>query len=70
MAPISSWFLTGHYLNRPRQAIQCHADLTPMEWQLVRNKVRYFHHLCTVNTTHLLENFEAVYSWALREYGF
>ncbi|KAK1755397.1 hypothetical protein QBC47DRAFT_401566 [Echria macrotheca] len=49
----------GHCINHIRQAIQCHADLTPMEWKLVGNRV-----ILDTSTPHTCRNFEKIHRWA------
>ncbi|EED21439.1 conserved hypothetical protein [Talaromyces stipitatus ATCC 10500] len=49
-----------HCINHIRQAIQCHADLTPMEWRLDGNKI-----ILKTNTQHTCRNFEQINGWAL-----
>ncbi|KAI1328867.1 hypothetical protein F5Y16DRAFT_398077 [Xylariaceae sp. FL0255] len=50
----------GHCINHIRQAIQCHSDLTPMEWKLVNsNKL-----ILETETQHTCRNFDKIREWA------
>lgn len=48
-----------HCINHLRQAIQCHSDLTPMQWLLDGDKV-----ILNTNTRHTCRDFERVREWA------
>ncbi|KAF2758135.1 hypothetical protein EJ05DRAFT_500653 [Pseudovirgaria hyperparasitica] len=50
----------GHCINHLRLAIQCHADLTPMEWKLSGNKV-----VLNTATQHTCRDFEKIDAWAV-----
>ncbi|KAK1973473.1 hypothetical protein LZ30DRAFT_610713, partial [Colletotrichum cereale] len=50
-----------HCINHLRQSIQCHADLTPMEWELVGNKI-----ILKTDTMHTCRNFERIHAWAAK----
>ncbi|PKK41765.1 hypothetical protein CI102_12568, partial [Trichoderma harzianum] len=52
----------GHCINHLRQAIQCHGDLTPMEWILVDNKL-----ILRTNTLHTCRDFESIHRWAVQQ---
>lgn len=54
-----SLIFAGHCINHLRQALQCHADLTPMEWQKTGNKL-----VLNTETKHTCRNFEKVHAWA------
>ncbi|KAH8798647.1 hypothetical protein F5884DRAFT_139970 [Xylogone sp. PMI_703] len=49
----------GHCINHIRQALQCHSDLTPMEWRLDGNKI-----ILKTDTLHTCRNFDKIHSWA------
>ncbi|KAI0102728.1 hypothetical protein GGR51DRAFT_526058 [Nemania sp. FL0031] len=50
----------GHCINHIRQSLQCHADLTPMEWKLVNsNKL-----IVKTDTPHTCRNFDKIHAWA------
>ncbi|KAE8140094.1 hypothetical protein BDV38DRAFT_240974 [Aspergillus pseudotamarii] len=49
----------GHCINHLRQAIQCHADLTPMEWIFVDRKI-----ILNTATHHTCRNFNKIHEWA------
>ncbi|THC87472.1 hypothetical protein EYZ11_013080 [Aspergillus tanneri] len=49
----------AHCINHLRQAIQCHADLTPMEWTLVDRKI-----ILNTATRHTCRNFNKIHEWA------
>ncbi|KAJ5997961.1 hypothetical protein N7522_009621 [Penicillium canescens] len=51
----------GHCINHLRQAIQCHADLTPMEWTLTGNKL-----ILSTDTMHTCRNFEVIHDLAIK----
>ncbi|KAI1125132.1 hypothetical protein F5Y10DRAFT_247725, partial [Nemania abortiva] len=50
----------GHCINHIRQSLQCHADLTPMEWKLVGQNV-----ILKTDTPHTCRNFDKIHEWAL-----
>ncbi|KAM3069013.1 hypothetical protein ACMFMG_004192 [Clarireedia jacksonii] len=50
----------GHCINHIRQSLQCHADLTPMEWRLIGDKI-----IIKTDTQHTCRNFEKINEWAL-----
>ncbi|KAK8097639.1 uncharacterized protein PG998_013125 [Apiospora kogelbergensis] len=50
----------GHCLNHLRQSIQCHSDLTPMEWERVGNKL-----ILSTKTPHTCRDFDKIHQWAL-----
>jgi hypothetical protein len=52
--------IPGHCIDQLRQALQCHADLTPMEWTLVGDKI-----ILKTDTVHTCRNFEDVQKWAI-----
>ncbi|KAK1994586.1 hypothetical protein LX36DRAFT_683582 [Colletotrichum falcatum] len=49
----------GHCINHLRQAIQCHSDLTPMEWKVVGNKL-----ILHTATQHTCRDFNKINEWA------
>lgn len=49
----------GHCINHLRQAIQCHGDLTPMEWKQVGNKI-----ILNTQTRHTCRDFDRIHKWA------
>ncbi|KAK2007131.1 hypothetical protein LZ32DRAFT_542501 [Colletotrichum eremochloae] len=49
----------GHCINHLRQAIQCHSDLTPMEWNLVGKKI-----ILNTKTRHTCRDFDRIHEWA------
>ncbi|KAF2964095.1 hypothetical protein GQX73_g9468 [Xylaria multiplex] len=49
----------GHCINHIRQSLQCHADLTPMEWKLDGSKV-----ILKTDTPHTCRNFDKIHAWA------
>ncbi|KAI1349996.1 hypothetical protein F5Y01DRAFT_316149 [Xylaria sp. FL0043] len=49
----------NHCINHIRQSLQCHADLTPMEWQLEGSKV-----ILKTDTPHTCRDFEKIHAWA------
>ncbi|KAF2636764.1 hypothetical protein P280DRAFT_532831 [Massarina eburnea CBS 473.64] len=51
----------GHCINHIRQAIQCHADLTPMEWKQSGNSV-----ILNTATQHTCRDFSKVHEWAMQ----
>ncbi|KAK1992172.1 hypothetical protein LX36DRAFT_685043 [Colletotrichum falcatum] len=51
----------GHCINHLRQAIQCHGDLTPMEWKLVGNKI-----ILNTQTHHTCRDFDRILEWAAK----
>ncbi|KIW07188.1 uncharacterized protein PV09_02054 [Verruconis gallopava] len=48
-----------HCIEHLRQAIQCHADLTPMHWARVDNAV-----LLKTDTEHTCRDFDSIWNWA------
>jgi hypothetical protein len=46
-------------VNHLRQALQCHADLTPMEWERVGNKL-----ILNTATHHTCRDFNRIHEWA------
>ncbi|KAI0187049.1 hypothetical protein EV127DRAFT_437226 [Xylaria flabelliformis] len=48
----------GHCINHIRQSLQCHADLTPMEWKLHGNKL-----ILKTDTAHTCRNFDKIHAW-------
>ncbi|KAH7336737.1 hypothetical protein BKA65DRAFT_402190 [Rhexocercosporidium sp. MPI-PUGE-AT-0058] len=48
-----------HCINHIREGIQCHSDLTPMEWYLAGNKI-----ILKADTTHTCRNFNRIHDWA------
>lgn len=51
--------ISGHCINHLRQAIQCHADLTPMQWKRVGNKL-----ILDTSPQHTCRNFDKIQAWA------
>ncbi|PVH72016.1 hypothetical protein DL98DRAFT_612114 [Cadophora sp. DSE1049] len=51
----------GHCINHLRQAIQCHSDLTPMEWYLIGNRI-----ILKTDTSHMCRNFDRIHDWAVK----
>ncbi|KAK2030364.1 hypothetical protein LX32DRAFT_328132 [Colletotrichum zoysiae] len=49
----------GHCINHLRQAIQCHGDLTPMEWRRVGKKI-----ILNTETRHTCRDFDRIREWA------
>ncbi|KAI0112531.1 hypothetical protein GGR51DRAFT_507383 [Nemania sp. FL0031] len=49
----------GHCINHLRQSIQCHSDLTPMQWVQAGNKI-----ILSTKTRHTCRNFEKIHAWA------
>ncbi len=49
----------GHCINHIRQSLQCHADLTPMEWKLDGLKL-----ILKTDTPHTCRNFDRIHAWA------
>ncbi|KAI8633231.1 hypothetical protein F5Y19DRAFT_490406 [Xylariaceae sp. FL1651] len=49
----------GHCINHLRQSIQCHSDLTPMQWTRAGNKI-----ILSTKTPHTCRNFEKIHAWA------
>lgn len=50
----------GHCLNHLRQSIQCHSDLTPMQWERVGNKL-----ILSTKTPHTCRDFDKIHQWAM-----
>ncbi|KAL1860561.1 hypothetical protein VTK73DRAFT_7288 [Phialemonium thermophilum] len=51
--------IADHCINHIRQSLQCHADLTPMEWRLSGSKV-----ILKTDTPHTCRNFDRIHAWA------
>ncbi|KAE9373171.1 hypothetical protein N431DRAFT_557355 [Stipitochalara longipes BDJ] len=51
-----------HCINHLRQAIQCHSDLTPMQWYLVGDRI-----ILKTETRHMCRNFENIHNWAVQK---
>ncbi|KAK0634153.1 hypothetical protein B0T14DRAFT_508479 [Immersiella caudata] len=49
----------GHCINQLREALQCHADLTPMEWKRVGDKI-----ILNTATEHQCRDFGQIHAWA------
>ncbi|KAB5576188.1 hypothetical protein GE09DRAFT_1281885 [Coniochaeta sp. 2T2.1] len=48
-----------HCINHIRQSLQCHADLTPMEWRLSGSNI-----IIKTDTHHTCRNFDKIHRWA------
>ena len=49
-----------HCIDHLRQAIQCHSDLTPMNWERQGNKL-----ILKPDTKHTCRNFDKIHKWTL-----
>ncbi|KAK0705715.1 hypothetical protein B0H67DRAFT_675727 [Lasiosphaeris hirsuta] len=49
-----------HCINHIRQSLQCHADLTPMEWRLVGGSRL----ILKTDTLHTCRDFDRIHAWA------
>ncbi|PVH90382.1 hypothetical protein DM02DRAFT_547900 [Periconia macrospinosa] len=49
----------GHCINHIREALQCHADLTPMLWTAKGSKV-----ILNTDTRHTCRHFNKIHEWA------
>lgn len=48
-----------HCIDQIRQAIICHADVTPMEWHVQSDKL-----ILKTDTVHTCRDFDEIHSWA------
>lgn len=51
--------IVGHCIDHIRQALQCHADLTPMRWKQVGDRV-----VLEPTAQHTCRNFDQLHGWA------
>ncbi|KAH6658596.1 hypothetical protein BKA67DRAFT_514057 [Truncatella angustata] len=56
----------AHCINHIRQALQCHSDLTPMEWRLEGSNV-----ILNTDTRHTCRDWDKIHAWeSLRQTRF